>query len=86
MAKEERDGAFQLIAIDVETGARRDLVESRSVDDQVEWIDDSTIVYGVANEEGGTTAQPALDIWVLNIDDGSEPRLLIPFADSPAAA
>lgn len=86
IAKEQRDDAFQLIAIDVATGSRRDLAETRSIDDQVEWIDDTSIVYGLLNEEAGTVGQPALDIWVLNVSDGSAPRLLLPFADSPAAA
>lgn len=86
VAKEQRGQSFQLVAINTETGARRDLAETRSVDDQVEWIDDNTIVYGLVNPEGGTVGQPAFDIWVLNVNDGSEPRLLLPFADSPAAA
>ena len=85
VAKEQRDDAFQLVAIDVATGSRRDLAETRSIDDQVEWIDDTSIVYGLRNDEAGTVGQPALDIWVLNVSDGSEPRLLLPFADSPAA-
>ena len=86
VAKEQRGDGFQLIAIDVATGSRRDLVETRSVDDQVEWLNDSTILYGLPSEEGGTAAQPALDVWVLDINDGSAPRLFIPFADSPATA
>lgn len=86
VAKTQRGQSFQLIAINTETGARRDLAETRSVDDQVEWIDNNTIVYGLPNAEGGTVGQPALDIWVLNVNDGSAPRLLLPFADSPAAA
>ena len=86
VAKEQRDQSFQLVAINAATGERRDLNEARSVDDQVEWVDDNTIVYGLPNPDAGTTGQPALDIWVLNVNDGSAPRLLLPFADSPAAA
>ena len=84
VAKELRDGGFQLVAIDVETGARRDLGETRMVDDQVEFIDDDTIVYGIPNLEEGTEAQPAFDIWSLDIAPGSTPNLVVPFADSPA--
>lgn len=86
VAKELRGEAFQLVAINTQTGERRDLAETRSVDDQVEWIDDNTIVYGLPNPDAGTVGQPALDIWVLNVNDGSAPRLLLAFADSPAAA
>lgn len=85
VAKEQRDQSFQLVAINAATGERRDLNDARSVDDQVEWVDDNTIVYGLPNPDAGTTGQPALDIWVLNVNDGSAPRLLLAFADSPAA-
>lgn len=83
--KEQRGDAFQLVMVDTATGARSDLAETRSVDDQVEWIDDSTILYGVANTEEGTDAQPVFDVYALNVDDGSAPQLIIPFADSPAS-
>jgi|GEM_PF-281667 len=86
VAKERRGNAFQLIAIDVATGERRDLAETRSVDDQVEWVDNDRILYALPNEDGGTDGQPAFDIWVLNVSDGSAPTLLLEFADSPAAA
>lgn len=85
VAKEQRGDVFQLIAIDLETGGRRDLGETRSVDDQVEWIDNSTILYGMPNPEEGTTAQPAFDIYALNTAPGSSPQLIVPFAESPAA-
>ncbi len=84
VVKEMRGDTFQLVAIDVATGARRDLGETRSVDDQVEWLDNRRIAYGMASD-GGTDAQPALDIWVLDVAPGSQPELLVPFADSPAA-
>ncbi len=84
VAKEMRGDTFQLVAIDVATGARRDLGETRSVDDQVEWIDDGRIAYGMPSD-GGTEGQPAFDVWVLDVASGSQPQLLVPFADSPAA-
>jgi len=85
VAKEQRGDVFQLVLIDTETGARRDLGETRSVDDQVEWLDDANILYGMANLDEGTDAQPVFDIYALNISPGSSPQLIIPFADSPAA-
>lgn len=84
VAKEMRDDRFQLVAIDVASGDRRDLDETRSVDDQVEWVDEDTIVYALPNDEAGTAAEPVFDIWALDIAPGSAPRLLVPFADSPA--
>lgn len=84
VAKEQRGDRFQLVAIDVETGARRDLGETRSVDDQIEWLDNDSILYGIVNEDEGTEAQPAWDVYVLDTAPGASPQLLIPFADSPA--
>ena len=85
VAKERREGDhFQVIAIDVETGERRDIAETRSVEDQVEFLDNDTIIYGLPNETEGTEAQPAWDVWALDLNGGT-PQLIIPFADSPAA-
>ena len=77
-------GSTLLIAIDVATGARRDIGETRSVDDQVEWADDNNIIYALPNDAEGTEAQPVFDVWAVNVAPGSQPRLIIPFADSPA--
>lgn len=85
VAKERRGDFMALIAIDVETGERRDLGESRSVEDQVEWADDDTVLYALPNLEEGTDAQPVFDVWALDVSAGSTPRMIIPFADSPAA-
>ncbi len=85
VAKELRGDRFQLIAIDVATGDRRDLGETIMVDDQVEFLDDDTILYARVNEAEGTAAQPVFDIWALDLAPGSTPRLVVPFADSPAA-
>ncbi len=85
VVKELRDGErFQLVAIDIASGSRRDLGEARSVEDQVEFLDNGTIIYGLPNEAEGTDAQPAWDVWALDLNGGS-PQLIIPFADSPAA-
>lgn len=84
VAKERRGDFFQVIAIDTATGERRDLPETRSVEDQVEFLDDDTIIYGLPNEAEGTEAQPAWDVWSLDLNGGT-PQLIIPFADSPAA-
>jgi len=85
VVKEQRGDRFQLVAIDVATGSRRDLGETRSVDDQVEWADDDNILYGMPNLDEGTESQPVFDIYALNVAPGSSPRLVVPFAESPAA-
>ncbi len=84
VAKDTLDESMRLVAIDTATGERRRLGETRFVDDQVEWLDDDTILYALPNEDG-TAAQPGFDIWLLDIEPGAIPELLVPFASSPAA-
>jgi hypothetical protein len=51
--------------------------ETRSVDDQVEWLDDGHVMYHQPSSRGA-------DIWVLDIDGRTPPRVLVPLAYSPA--
>lgn len=51
--------------------------ESRSVDDQVEWLDDDHVTYHLPSSRGA-------DIWVMNTDGRTPPEILIPLAYSPA--
>jgi len=85
--KEQRqDGGFDLVAVDVATQEKRPLGETRSVDDQVEWLDNDTILYALHPDGGDNAVQPEFDIWMLDIAPGSEPVLFLPNADSPAVA
>lgn len=54
--------------------------ESASVDDQVEWLDDEHVVFGLARPEGGATA----DVWVAPADGSGPAERLVPAAWSPA--
>jgi Tol biopolymer transport system component len=81
-----QDGTFELVAVDVATNTKQKLGETRSVDEQVEWLDNDTILYAVHPEGRDTAVQPAFDIWKLAIADGSEPVLFLPNADSPAVS
>lgn len=54
--------------------------EQHSVDDQVEWLDDSTLLYGLPREsEPGVT-----DVWSIPVAAGAAPSVFIPQAWSPA--
>ena len=53
--------------------------EERNVDDQVEWLDDTHILYAV-QEEGSL----ATDIWQATLDGSAEPRIFVHQALSPA--
>jgi hypothetical protein len=62
------------------TGDVELLPEPRNVDDQIEWLDDDTILYGMPREgvPGDT------DVWALAADGSGEPDVFIEHAWSPS--
>jgi hypothetical protein len=58
--------------LDLRTMTETPLAEQRSVDDQVEWLDDRSILYGVLS-----------DVWVVPADGSGEPRRFLNRAASP---
>lgn len=72
---------WQLVVRKLAGGAETVLArETRSVDDQVEWIDDREIAYSLPDD----TTPAATNTFALAIDGSSAPRLLAPLAYSPA--
>lgn len=67
------DGKWRLHVLDLETTAETPLAETKSVDDQVEWLDDESILYGL---DGA--------VWVVNADGNGKPRMFLRDALSPA--
>lgn len=67
--------------LDLATGRRTVLRgETHNVDDQIEWLDDDTLLYGLPREgRAGVT-----DVWALDTAAGATPRLFIRDAWSPA--
>lgn len=63
---------WHLYVIDLRTGTETSLAETRSIDDQVEWLNDNQILYAFAN-----------DIWVVSSDGGGAPALFLTNAYSP---
>ena len=59
--------------LDLETMRETPLAESRSVDDQVEWLDDERVLYGVDG-----------DVWTATADGSGKPRRFVSDASSPA--
>jgi hypothetical protein len=74
-------GQWRLVVYDIATGKVTRLAETRSVDDQVEWLDNSHVMYGVPRK--GTQAAVD-DVWSVPADGSGPPKLLIPQAWSPA--
>ncbi len=64
--------------LDVTTLADHPLSETRNVDDQIEWLDDDTVVYAVDSGVG------APDTYAARVDGTGAPELFLTDADSPA--
>jgi hypothetical protein len=72
-------GWWQIAVLNLDTMTETVLNnETRSVDDQVEWLDDARVVYHLTN---GSTAA---DLWALGVDNSSPPQQLLQSAYSPA--
>jgi Tol biopolymer transport system component len=71
--KRRQGNDWRLHVLDLETKREVALAETRSVDDQVEWLDDDRILYGLIQ-----------DVWVVRADGSGVPRIYIPNALSPA--
>ena len=71
---------WSIVVLDLETGHETILGETRSVDDQVEWLDDSTVLYGLARPD----APGDSDVWSASVAGSSTPTLFIPHAWSPS--
>jgi hypothetical protein len=74
LAYKKRVGdGWRLRVLDLATMRSIPLSEDRSVDDQVEWLDDDHILYGLSK-----------NTWVVRADGTGKPRKFIPDALSPA--
>jgi len=62
---------WRLTVLNLRTGKETPLAETRSVDDQVYWLDDRHLLYG---EDGQT--------WIVDADGGGRPRVWLPNSDS----
>lgn len=71
---------WQIAVQDLTTGGRTLLTQGpRGLDDQVEWLDDDTLLYGMPRpDEPGVT-----DVWSVDTAADAEPELLIEQAWSP---
>jgi hypothetical protein len=74
-------GKWRLVDYEVGTGRVTPLAETRSVDDQAEWLDNAHVLYGLPR----SGSQAAIDdVWSVPSDGTGKPTLLIPEAWSPA--
>ena len=66
--------------MDLKTGDVRLLPETRNVDDQIEWLDDETILYGMPRDD----APGDTDVWALDVDGAASPKVFVEHAWSPS--
>ena len=77
-SERERRGNWQLRVYDLRSGSDEALnLETRSVDDQVDWLDNDQVLYHITGSRGA-------DVWVLRTDGTSAPRILREYAYAPA--
>src|SRR4029077_4135829 len=65
---------WRLRVLDLATLADHGVAETRSIDDQVEWLDDDTLAYSDGH-----------NVYAVPADGGGEPQLLVAHATSPVA-
>ncbi len=63
--------------LDLATLTDHPLAETRNVDDQAAWLDNTHVAYGVAQRDG------TVDTWSARSDGTGYPALLIPTGESP---
>ncbi|TFC07178.1 hypothetical protein E3O42_00070 [Cryobacterium adonitolivorans] len=71
---------WSIAVLDLATGTETLLHEKRNVDDQVLWLDDDTLLYGLARED--TVGDS--DVWSVSADGTAVPELFLAHAWSPS--
>lgn len=73
---------WRIHVLDLHSMNETALAETRNVDDQVEWLDDRSVLYALSQSETGSSA--STDIWVVAADGTGSPRKLLVGGFSPA--
>ncbi|ASN51279.1 hypothetical protein [Sinomonas sp. R1AF57] len=79
-ADPNQPGTRVLAVLDLATGEVTVLAEGRNVDDQAEWLDNTTVLYGLAR---GVPIGDS-DVWSVPADGTGRPTLFIEHAWSPS--
>jgi hypothetical protein len=73
---------WQLHVLDLATQQETPLAEKRSVDDQLEWLDNTHVLYAVSDNPEGSSA--TTNVWKADADGKAAPAIFLPKAFSPA--
>jgi dipeptidyl aminopeptidase/acylaminoacyl peptidase len=72
-------GSWRLYVLDLATMVERPVAaETQYIDDQVEWLDNKHVLYGVQRKNSGVS-----DVWISPVDDSGPSRIYLPEASSP---
>jgi hypothetical protein len=71
---------WRIAVLDLATGEQHLTAENRIIDDQVEWLDNSTLLYEMPRTDGAGTS----DIWQVAANGSGTPTIFIRKANSPA--
>jgi hypothetical protein len=72
---------WRLHVLELESGREIELAETRSVDDQAEWLDDARVLYALPRSSAGSGSS---DIWSVRADGTGAPELFIADGYSPS--
>jgi hypothetical protein len=76
----ENRPAWRLHVLDLVTMRETALSEERSIDDQLEWLDNDRVLYAVPDASSSATT----NVWISVIDNSAPPQLFLRDAYSPA--
>lgn len=74
-------GVWRIAVLDLASGKETLTADERSVDDQVDWLDDDTLLYGVSRTGADATVS---DIWSVPADGSGAAKIYIEQGSSPA--
>jgi hypothetical protein len=80
MSNAESNARWIPAVYDLATGEIALLPETRGIDDQIEWLDDKTLLYGMPRTESPGDS----DVWQLAADGAGAPELFMEHAWSPS--
>lgn len=72
---------WQLYVLDLATQRETPLAEKRSLDDQIEWLDDDHVLYTVSDKPEGSSG--TTNVWKADAAGTGTPAIFLPKAYSP---
>jgi hypothetical protein len=74
--------AWQLQVLDLASGKETKLAEKRSVDDQLDWLDDTHVLYSLPVGQADTAA--STEVWIADVTGKADPKMFLRTAYSPS--